>query len=357
MGVDDGGSLIYPQTGCIDAYIAALMSLEDMEMDSIRLDPERPSLDARNLDALIDLWLKDRRRRLSAKTAAGYEEKIKYFREWWQVNGVTVNWQLTEDVLLDFNAHLSARISRFGEPLGYHTRHDCLRRLRQMFIWAHGKGYISNDYSYLIPQPEGEAKLRVAAPLDCLRRLIEATAQSPYPTRDRAILAVLLGTGVRRAECASVNVEWVRIDADGSGELQVVAKRVKNRNVHQRRVAFDAATGNHIAAQLDSMVGNHGPLFPSRRGQRLTPIGVYRVVKKLIDLAGLSDQIQGPHDLRRYFATYYSRNRRGENYGHLLSKQLGHSNYRMTTNYSLQDIDDVREVIISPFALLEADGR
>lgn len=326
-------------------------------MDSIRLNPERPSLDARQLDALIELWLKDRRRRLAAKTADGYAEKIKYFREWWVDVGESLDYQLTEDALLDFNVHLSARISRFGVPLGFHTRRDCLRRLRQMFIWAHEKNYIPNDYRKLVPSPDGSAPLRVVAPLDCLRLLIEATARSPYPTRDRAILAVLLGAGVRRAECASINREWVQIDADNSGELQVAAKRVKNRDVHMRRVAFDAATGKFIGAQLDTLIGGRGPLFPSRRGERLTPIGVYRAVKKLIRLADLGDQIQGPHDLRRYFATYYSRNRRGENYGHLLSKQLGHSNYRMTSHYSLQDIEDIREVLISPFALLEADQQ
>lgn len=326
-------------------------------MDSIRLDPERQSLDARHLDALIELWLKDRRRRLATKTAEGYEEKIRYFREWWRAIGESLNWQLTEDALLDFNAHLSARVSRFGLPLGYHTRRDCLRRLRQMFMWAHEKNYIPSDYRKLVPSPEGSAPLRVVAPLDCLRRLIEATARSPYPTRDRAILAVLLGTGVRRAECASINIEWVQIDADSSGELQVTAKRVKNRDVHMRRVAFDAATGRYIGAHLDALIGSRGPLFPSRRGERLTAIGVYRAVKKLIALADLTAQIQGPHDLRRYFATYYSRNRRGENYGHLLSKQLGHSNYRMTANYSLQDVEDIREVMISPFALLEADQQ
>lgn len=327
-------------------------------MDSIRLNPARPTLDARNLDALIAAWLTDRQRRLSAKTATGYAEKIRYFREWWERIGPTVDWQLTEEVLLDFNQHLAARISRFDKPLGFHTRRDCLRRLRQVFIWAHAKGYVSNDYSGLVPAPTGSAPMRMATPLDCLRSLLECTKQSPYPTRDRAILAVLLGTGVRRAECASINIEWVQISADGSGEFQVEAKRVSQRDVHQRLVAFDRSTGKYLSAYLDTLLVSKGALFPSgRTGKRLQPIGIYKVVKRLIRLADLGDQIQGPHDLRRNFTTYYNRNRRGESHGQLLSKQLGHSSYRMTATYSLQDVEDVREVIISPFALLEAGER
>lgn len=327
-------------------------------MDSIRLDPDRPSLDARHLDALIDRWLKDRQRRVAARTATGYMEKIQYFREWWRSAGDAFDWLLTEDALLDFNAYLSARVSRFGKPLGYHTRRDCLRRLRQVLIWAYEKGHVAKDYSNLVPAPDGSAPLRTATPLDQLRRLIDATDQSPYPTRDRAILAVLLGTGVRRAECASIDTEWVQINADGSGELQVEAKRVGQRDVHRRLVAFDRATGRHIAAYLDSRMETKGPLFISgRTGQRLQPIGIYKAVKRLISQARLDDQIQGPHDLRRNFTTYYSRHRRGESHGQLLSKQLGHSSYRMTAHYSLQDVEDVREVLISPFALLETNQR
>lgn len=327
-------------------------------MDSICLDPEQPALEARHLDALIERWLAYHRKRLAAKTAAGYAEKIAYFRDWWRSSGEQYRWRLDEDALLDFNAHLSERISRFGRPLGFNTRKDCLRRLRQMLLWAHEKNHIGRNYGKLVPAPTGSAPMRTAAPLDQLRRLINATDLSPYPTRDRAILAVLLGTGVRRAECASINIEWVQMNADGSGELQVEAKKVGQRDVHRRLVAFDAPTGQYIRAHIDTMMETRGALFLSgRSGRRLKPIGVYRAIKRLIVLAGLEDQIQGPHDLRRNFTTYYNRHRRGESHGQLLSKQLGHSSYRMTAAYSLQDVEDVREAIISPFALLAAGKR
>ena len=76
--------------------------------------------------------------------------------------------------------------------------------------------------------------------------------------------------------------------------------------------------------------------------------------KALIELAGLSDKLAGPHDLRRNFATYYSRQRRGEAHGQALSKQLGHASYRMTSQYNLQDAEDLREAMASPFALMES---
>ena len=71
----------------------------------------------------------------------------------------------------------------------------------------------------------------------------------------------------------------------------------------------------------------------------------------------MEEQIKGCHDLRRYFATYYSRAHRGEGHAHLLSKQLGHSTYRMTAHYSLQDVEDIRQEMVSVFALLEEEDR
>ena len=334
-----------------------------MTIDAIQLTPDRPTLDARHFDKLIDLWLDDMKPRVSLKTHADYSDKSRYVREWWASKGPSYDWAMSEATTLDFAHWLSERVSRFGRPLGYNTRRDALRRLRQVFLWAWKKGYVQNDYSKWVPAPGGSAPLRKAPTLDALRRLIEAATRSQYPLRDRAILAVLLGTGARRSECAGINIEDVQIDADGSGVIAVKAKKVKGREVHARHVAFDVATGAHIRAHVDDLQHSYpdrstGPLFPSTRydQNRLTPIGIYKVVKKLIGLAGLETQIEGAHDLRRYFATYYSRNRRGEAYGQLLSRQLGHSTYRMTAHYSLQDVEDIRESMISPFALLEEEG-
>lgn len=326
-------------------------------MDTICLDPDRPTLDARDLDRLIAVWIEDRAGNLPSYTVAGYAGKLRYFRDWWAAVGPAVGWRLTEQTLLDFNKHLNTYIGRRGESLSYNTRLDALRRLQAVFSWAFENKYINYNYGKLLPSPTGSAPVRTAAPLDCLRRLLAATEESNSPVRDRAILAVLLGTGVRRAECASIKVESVRIDADNSGELQVMAKKVAKRATGQRVVAFDSATGVYIRAYLDAYGLMEGPLFRSEgnreRGNRLTVAGIYKVIKKLIKKAGLQNQIQGPHDLRRNFATYFSRKRRGDSHGQLLSKQLGHSTYRMTARYTLQDVEDVREVIISPFALLE----
>lgn len=76
------------------------------------------------------------------------------------------------------------------------------------------------------------------------------------------------------------------------------------------------------------------------------------VVKNLAEHAGLADQIQGPHDLRRLFATYWSRKQRGEGFTQPLSLQMGHTDRKMTLLYTKQDITDVRQTFTSPLEKL-----
>ena len=57
---------------------------------------------------------------------------------------------------------------------------------------------------------------------------------------------------------------------------------------------------------------------------------------------------QPAHDLRRTCIASWNRRHRREDMDHLLQKQVGHVDGSMTSQYSLQGTDDVREVLESP---------
>jgi site-specific recombinase XerD len=217
-----------------------------------------------------------------------------------------------------------------------------------------GEGHVDFDFRSWVPPARGSAPGRQAASIEMLEQLMEATLTTEHPIRNMAILAVLMGTGVRREECAGLNVEDLNFAPDQSGSLWVRAKVVEGRDVHERLVAFDQATGVYLGNWLKCYQTFKGPLFPALRGThgRLSGQGIYKLVKALIERAGLEGKIQGPHDLRRAFSTHFERQRRGEGHGRLLSKQLGHARYAQTTQYSLQDVEDMREVLVSPMMLM-----
>lgn len=318
----------------------------------IRREPDVPALDGRDLSWLVERYLVTLRQALDEQaTVDGYGFKLAWFTRWWETFGPERDWLLRPDDLLVFQRWLKSAISeRTGKPLSFHSRNDVLRRLRAMFRWAHARQYTTQDYGAWVPKADGGPPVRRAARVEMLLRLLEAAGAGPHPGRDRAILGMLIGMGLRRAEVAGLNVEDVVIEADQSGYVTVLGKRTRANPTGRRAAAFDAATGHLLVAYLDASQVTAGPLFCSRRGVRLTSQGLYKAVKRAIRAAGLEGQIVGPHDLRRAFATFYARERPGTTSADLLRRQLGHASYSQTSQYSLLEVDDIRADLVSPLA-------
>lgn len=306
------------------------------------INSEEPIQELPDLRPFVDVWLKQLD--VDKSTGANYAAKILHFIKWFAGRN-----ELKPSLLVEFDSHLI----RSGQSDS--NRHEIVRRCKQFFKWL----YDSNktpDYnlSKWFPKVSVQRELKSLAPIEAIEKLMRAAQASSFPERNTAMIALMLGSGVRCSECASIQVEDTRIDADGSGSTIVrKAKRVKGRKVHQRMVAFDADTGHYIRLWLDKLDKRSGPLWPSYSasspdGAGLTRQGVYKVVDQCIDAAGLTGQIVGCHDLRRIFITHFRRNRRGEGHDKLLRLQIGHSSPLMTDLYDRSDFEDVREVIVSP---------
>jgi len=314
----------------------------------INLSPERDALDGRFIPQLVDLWLDDCGTRLPAYTVAGYRDKTAYFVTWWRDVGSWRNHELDESALADFKRWLQETATTAGgKRLSYHTCNDVLRRLRQCLKWAWAKNYFAADFSKWVPKPDGGPRKRRAAKLDSLIALLGAAAESQHAVRDQAILALLIQTGIRRAECASIQLESIVVAADGSGTLIVIGKRTERNQTGERQVAFDATAGAYLVTYLDAigvLPSAEGPLFG------LTAQGVAKVVKRTIRRAGLEGKIQGCHDLRRAWVTDWRRRYRGDGYDHLMRLQVGHASASVSDMYDLVDTEDLQRVIRGPLS-------
>lgn len=352
--------------------IFSLLHNDDADDDvKINWNPSEPvlSLPADESDRLIDRWLADCNERLSADTVSGYRFKVGYFRDWWHSDGRRYNWQLSRRSLRQFERWLRTQSSRFdGQPLSYHTRNDALRRLSAMLTWAFNENYTPANCAAWVPAAEGAPPEREAASIDMLQQLLEAAGESPAPNRDAAIVALLIGTGMRIGECAKLRIEDIQFNADGSGIAVVYGKRsLASRDSGRREVAFDRITGGYLTNYLDALRLytdiKTGAAWRSLRGLApLTQQGVHKAVKRAIKNAGLDGQIKGAHDLRRAFATHWARliiTEFGEIPGpmaDLLRRQLGHKSYAVTAErYALLTSEDIRANIRSPLAFMSHD--
>lgn len=323
------------------------------EDDRINRLPAVPAIEGHDLDWLIDQYLDDRKPLVDAKTFSAYACRLRILILWWSDVGPTQQWRLKAADLTAFERYLRTRPStNSGNPLSYTYRAGILQSLREVFRWATENGYIKNDYSGWVPAAQGGKKKRRAANEDELLCLLAECDNSPRHVRDRAIVAVFIGMGLRRVEVSNLRVEDVHFAGDCSGYANVRGKRTKAILDGQREAAFDAATGRLIAEHIAAEGRTTGPLFVSYRGKPVATYTLYGIVKKLIKRAGLETRIQACHDLRRAFTTYYARSKPGTDSADLRRRQLGHSAYSQTADYTLYDVDDIRQDIVSPLRLL-----
>lgn len=318
-------------------------------MTQINLSPRRPFIDAVNLSELVEAYIVDARLRVKPHTADAYDYLLAHLLRWWAGAGPPLGYRLDANGWCLFDGWLAQQVSsQSGQPLTLNTRRSCLARCRQLLHWAYKLDYLDRDFSGDVPSVSGVPAQRAAPDGGQLVRLLAAATT----LRDQALIALFIGTGVRRAEAAALDVEDVSFHADGGGAIHI---RTGKGN-RPRTVVFDRACGEYLSALLDAGT-EAGPLFCGWKGKRLTPESVYRVVKTACRRAGIDERGRGPHDLRRAFATEWLRHRRDLGAGQLLSMQLGHSNQQTSLLYSKQTFDDLQENFTSPLGGLRSQMR
>jgi len=317
----------------------------------INLDAIRPDFKAENLPALVERYIRDARVRVDPGTASSYDYLLSLLLEWFAeaIPALESGCVLDATAWRMYERWLSMRLSsQSGAPMTLASRRKALSVVRQLLRWAHEHGYLPRDFGDQVPAAKGQAMKRPALGVAELRALMAAAAEGGKPLRDAALVAVLIGTGIRRAEAAGLDVPDVQWHAHGGGLLLVrVAKLSK-----ARQVVFDDACGRYLLALVEDLGRSSGPLFCGWHGARLTPKSTYAIVKRAMVRAGVDHRGAGPHDLRRAFATAWLRNRRSLGDGQLLSMQLGHSAEQMSVLYSRPTLDDLANGFASPLSVM-----
>lgn len=321
-------------------------------MEGISRKPDT-QFDGHDLPWLIEEYLNDCERRVQKKTCYTYRMLLDYFLTWWAEVGPAQNYTLRRSDFHVFIQWLQTQSSYRSGPIAFNTIKKTLVLVKQTFNFAYRGGYTTRNYAVWVPKAKGRPLPKQAPDPSCIVKLFNACDASLHPVRNKAMLAVLAGTGVRRAECVGIDIEEVKFFADKPGG-QITIKHGKNDK--ERIVFFDGAAGDYITAQINALADNGcttGPLFVGYRGERIRAKSMNGIIDNIVELAGLSDVIHGPHDLRRLFATFWTRNNRGVGYLQPLSMQLGHSTTAMTMYYSKQDTTDLEQTFISPLAMLK----
>ncbi len=145
--------------------------------------------------------------------------------------------------------------------------------------------------------------------------------------RDRAILEVLYGCGLRVSEAVGLKISFVYLDEHF---VRVVGKGNKERVVPLGNMAADAIK-NYLALRPEPYSSEYDDiLFLNKSGKSLSRISMFNMVKKQAMLAGIHKEIS-PHTFRHSFATHLIEH--GADL-RVVQEMLGHSDISSTQIYT-----------------------
>ena len=157
---------------------------------------------------------------------------------------------------------------------------------------------------------------------------IDALRSACRSKKDRALVEILLASGVRVSELSGMNVG----DIDGTIVTVKHGKGGKERTTYINPVA-----AKHLKEYLRSRKGNSEALFLSQKGERIRSGGIRYILKQIAERSGV--QNVHPHRFRRTFATGLAA--RGMDVQEI-QKLMGHSNIKTTLEYVTVDDERVK---------------
>lgn len=175
-----------------------------------------------------------------------------------------------------------------------------LSSIKSLFRYFLREGYIQENPSAVINSPKLDKRLPVIIDMNQAGRLMELPSVDTFVgIRDRAILELLYGAGIRLNELLTLQLHNLDFSAD---TIRVTGKRNKERLVPM---------GSKVKASLkkyleirSGVVGSSNPIaFVNQKGKPLYPLVVQKMVK--YHMSRLSEQEHlSPHVLRHAFATH-----------------------------------------------------
>lgn len=203
------------------------------------------------------------------------------------------------------------------------------------------EGVISKDPTTLLEAPKLGRKLPDTLAVHEIDQLFAAIDLStPEGARNKAMLETLYSSGLRVSELTNLKIGNIYFDI---GFLKILGKGNKERLVPIGKEALKCIKIyiEEVRCHLKIKPGFEGYVFLNRRGQALTRVMVFTIIKQLARKAELDKNIS-PHTFRHSFATHLIE---GGADLRAVQEMLGHESITTTEIYTHLDRDYLRQVI------------
>ncbi|MBR5564496.1 MAG: tyrosine recombinase XerD [Bacteroidales bacterium] len=203
-----------------------------------------------------------------------------------------------------------------------------LSALRSFYDWMQIEGYMSENPCDRVDMPKLGVYLPSVLSVQEVEAVINSIDRSDWiGSRDKAILEVLYGCGLRVSEAVGLRISGLYLD---EGFIRIIGKGNKERLIPLGDMACNA-----VRAYLDVRPQPADPqsddlLFLNRFGKSFSRVSMFKLIKKQALIAGVSKEIS-PHTFRHSFATHLVEN--GADL-RVVQEMLGHESITTTEIYT-----------------------
>ncbi len=273
-----------------------------------------------------------RQRNASIHTFKAYNGDLAEFcayagsRSWKQIDHV---------VIRGFLSHL------YEKGLDKTSVARALAAVRSLYRWLAQEGVVEQNPASLVSTPKLPKKLPRVPTIEEMNGVLDGTMPevAAFPERDRLMLELLYGCGIRNSELIGINIDDIRVSTE--------AILIRGKGKKERYVPFGDSVKAALAAYqparqklLAERKKHASALLINRRGGRLTTRSVGRIIKKIAVAKGLSPDVH-PHTLRHAFGTHMLEE--GADL-RAIQEMLGHERLSTTQRYTQLSIKHVLQV-------------
>lgn len=258
-------------------------------------------------------------RSMSRNTVTSYCSDVSGFLKYVSGNPLSVRPSDIEDYV--------SRLDRLGKR----SQARLLSSLRSFFDWLVIEGYITDNPSDVVDYPKLGRYLPAVLSVSEVEAMISSVELTSWQGfRDRAILEVLYGCGLRVSEAVALNRSYLYLD---EGFVRVIGKGDKERLIPVGEVAVEALKEYLEVRPAASETRSEDVLFLNRFGRPLSRQSMFKMIKRQALVCDIRKKIS-PHTLRHSFATHLV-----ENGADLRAVQelLGHESITTTEIYTHVD--------------------
>jgi integrase/recombinase XerD len=266
------------------------------------------------------------------KTRRFYQQSLRDFTRWCQARGLVGVGHLQPLHMTYYQEWLRTRPNEKTDgQLSDNTLHHRAQVLKTFMAWCCDEEDLRADrFLKRIVMPRREGKVLTVFSPEQITALMHATGRELTATlaaRDKAILAVLLDTGIRANELCTLTLDRTFLSGTDS-YLRVYGKGRKEREVGLGREARTAVQRYVIRFRPKGAACRE--TFLNQRSQPITPEGLDKILYRLRDWARIRGVRCSAHTFRHTFAVTYL-TAGGDIY--TLSQLLGHSSVATTEGY------------------------